>query len=215
MSKLIQFFLWTCTAMFLGLLAIVAMATVKGNFDRSTLVKIVALLSGIDIQGDKLAAAIQSGKEAPVPTYDEVLDAKVKAILQSDSRSAALDRYKKELDDRAKRLQEDSERHNKLVAEFQKAQAQAKEAKQTESQQQIREILEALDPAAAKQQLIAMLEKEQKAEVISIMKAMDADKLKKILAEFSDLADQQKISDVLEEIRLRGLGGASSPPANP
>lgn len=215
MSKLIQFFLWTCTAMFLGLLAIVAMATVKGNFDRSTLVKIVALLSGIDIQGDKLAAAIQSGKEAPVPTYDEVLDAKVKAILQSDSRSAALDRYKKELDDRAKRLQEDSERHNKLVAEFQKAEAQAKEAKQTESQQQIREILEALDPAAAKQQLIAMLEKEQKAEVISIMKAMDADKLKKILAEFSDLADQQKISDVLEEIRLRGLGGASSPPANP
>lgn len=215
MSKLIQFFLWTCTAMFLGLLAIVAMATVKGNFDRSTLVKIVALLSGIDIQGDKLAAAIQSGKEAPVPTYDEVLDAKVKAILQSDSRTDALDRYKRELDDRAKRLQEDFERHNKLVAEFQKAEAQAKEAKQTESQQQIREILEALDPAAAKQQLIAMLEKEQKAEVISIMKAMDADKLKKILAEFSDLADQQKISDVLEEIRLRGLGGASSPPANP
>lgn len=215
MSKLIQFFLWTCTAMFLGLLGILTMATVRGNFDRETLVKIVALLSGIDIQGDKLAAAIQSGKEAPVPTYDEVLDAKVKAILQSDSRSAALDRYKKELDDRAKRLQEDSERHNKLVAEFQKAEAQAKEAKQTESQQQIREILEALDPAAAKQQLIAMLEKEQKAEVISIMKAMDADKLKKILAEFSDLADQQKISDVLEEIRLRGLGGASSPPANP
>lgn len=215
MSKLIQFFLWTCTAMFLGLLGILTMATVRGNFDRETLVKIVALLSGIDIQGDKLAAAIQSGKEAPVPTYDEVLDAKVKAILQSDSRSAALDHYKKELDDRAKRLQEDSERHNKLVAEFQKAEAQAKEAKQTESQQQIREILEALDPAAAKQQLIAMLEKEQKAEVISIMKAMDADKLKKILAEFSDLADQQKISDVLEEIRLRGLGGASSPPANP
>lgn len=215
MSKLIQFFLWTCTAMFLGLLAIVTMATVRGNFDRDTLVKIVALLSGIDIQGDKLAAAIQSGKEAPVPTYDEVLDAKVKAILDSDSRSAALDRYKKELDDRAKRLQEESERHIALVAEFQKAEAQAKEAKQTESQQQIREILEALDPAAAKQQLVAMLEKEQKAEVISIMKTMDADKLKKILAEFSDLADQQKISDVLEEIRLRGLGEAKTPPANP
>lgn len=215
MSKLIQFFLWTCTALFLGLLAILTMATVRGNFDRDTLVKIVALLSGIDIQGDKLAAAIQSGKDAPVPTYDEVLDAKVKAILDSDSRSAALDRYKKELDDRAKRLQEESERHKALVAEFQKAEAQAKEAKQTESQQQIREILEALDPAAAKQQLVAMLEKEQKAEVISIMKTMDADKLKKILAEFSDLADQQKISDVLEEIRLRGLGEAKTPPANP
>jgi hypothetical protein len=215
MSKLIQFFLWTCTAMLLGLLAIIAMATVKGNFDRDTLVKIVALLSGIDIQGDKLAAAIQSGKEAPVPTYDEVLDAKVKAILQSDSRSAALDLYKKELDDRAKRLQEDSERHKALVAEFQKAEAKAKESKQTESQQQIREILEALDPAAAKQQLVAMLEKEQKAEVISIMKAMDADKLKKVLAEFSDLADQQKISDVLEEIRLRGLEEANKPPTTP
>lgn len=215
MSKLIQFFLWTCTAMLLGLLAIIAMATIKGNFDRDTLVKIVALLSGIDIQGDKLAAAIQSGKEAPVPTYDEVLDAKVKAILQSDSRSAALDLYKKELDDRAKRLQEDSERHNALVAEFQKAEAKAKESRQTESQQQIREILEALDPAAAKQQLVAMLEKEQKAEVISIMKAMDADKLKKVLAEFSDLADQQKISDVLEEIRLRGLEEANKPPTTP
>ncbi|XZE46562.1 hypothetical protein SH467x_001848 [Pirellulaceae bacterium SH467] len=215
MSKLIQFFLWTCTSMLLGLMAIIGMAAAKGNFDRDTLVKIVALLSGIDIQGDRLAAAIQSGKAAPVPTYDEVLDAKVKALLQSDSRSAALDRYKKELDDRAKRLQEESDRHNALVAEFKKTVAQAEEARQTESQQQIREILEALDPAAAKQQLVAMLEKEQKAEVISIMKALDADKLKKILAEFADLADQQKISEILEEIRVRGMGTDTTPPKAP
>ncbi len=204
MNKLIQAFLWTCTAIFLGLVVILVMSAAKGHFHRDTVTRIVALLNGIDIQGERLKQALQEGRTVPVSAPVENNEPKSLSILQADSRSASLDRYKKELDDRAQRLKEATERHNALVAEFKRTMDQASKTKATESMQQIKEILEALDPAAAKVQLVTMLDKEQKEEVLSILKELDADKLKKILGEFVDLADQEKIAEILEEIRVRG-----------
>lgn len=204
MKKLVTVFLWFCTAILLGQLCIVGMAVAKGYFTSQTLTQIVALLNGIDIQTKQLQKGIQNAKALPTPTYQEILDATVRAGLQSDTYQAALDRYKRQLDEKARALKEESDRHNALVAEFKRKVDETRGNKEVESQQQIQEILEAQDPAEAKQQLLFMLEKERKAEVISILKALDSDKKKKILAEFTDKSDQQKIAEIIEEIRLQG-----------
>ncbi len=209
LSKLKHLFLWTCTALFLGLVTILGMSAIKGNFNLDTLTKIVALLNGIDIQGERLRKILEEGRAAADPDAENLAaalpqDVKPLSTLQADLRSASLDRYKKELDDRAQRLKEQSDKHNALVAEFKKTLADARVEQENASMLQIKEILEALDPAVAKEQIITMLEKEQKGEVLAIFKVLDADKLKKILGEFVDPADQQKIAEILEEIRVRG-----------
>lgn len=204
MKKLVNATLWTCTAILLGQLFILGFAAIKGYLSPKTVTQIVALLNGIDIQGERLTNAIKEGKNAPVPTYQDVLEAKSNAILSMDSRSQALDRYKRQLDEKDKTLTEREARHNALVAEFKKQENETRASKETESLQLRMQLFSALQPPDAKQQLTLMLEKNLKSEVISILKGLDDDKLKKILGEFTEPIDQQKIADILEEIRLQG-----------
>jgi hypothetical protein len=204
MKKLVNATLWTCTAILLGQLFILGFAAIKGYLSPKTVTQIVALLNGIDIQGERLTNAIKEGKNAPVPTYQDVLEAKSNAILSMESRSQALDRYKRQLDEKDKTLTEREARHNALVAEFKKQENETRASKETESLQLRMQLFSALQPPDAKQQLTLMLEKNLKSEVISILKGLDDDKLKKILGEFTEPIDQQKIADILEEIRLQG-----------
>jgi len=204
MKKLVNATLWTCTAILIGQLFILGFAAIKGYLSPKTVTQIVALLNGIDIQGERLTNAIKEGKNAPVPTYQDVLEAKSNAILSMDSRAQALDRYKRQLDEKDKNLTEREARHNALVAEFKKQENETRSSKETESLQLRMQLFSALQPPDAKQQLMLMLEKNLKSDVISILKGLDDDKLKKILGEFTELIDQQKIADILEEIRLQG-----------
>lgn len=204
MKKLVTAMLWTCTAILLGQLFILGFAAIKGYLSPKTVTQIVALLNGIDIQGERLTNAIKEGKNAPVPTYQDVLEAKSNAILSMDSRAQALDRYKRQLDEKDKSLTEREARHNALVAEFKKQENETRAAKETESLQLRMQLFSALQPPDAKQQLMLMLEKNLKSDVISILKGLDDDKLKKILGEFTELIDQQKIADIMEEIRQQG-----------
>ena len=233
MKTLLQLFLWTCTALLLGLMIILAMATAKGHFNTETITKIVALLNGIDIQGERLRQAVEQGnidsaaalsstplnstalsstatdREAAPLARPETID-----LLQTDLRSASLDRYKKELDERAARLQEASDAHQRLVAEFKKTTEAATKESEEASLMQIKEILEALDPALAKEQIVTMMAKELKDEVLAIIQVLDTDKLKKILGEFTDIADQERIAELLDDIRARGklsFGEPASP----
>ena len=217
MKKLIGFFLWTCTAAFLGLLCILGMSAAKGHFSMRTLTQIVALLNGIDIQGQRLTNAIKEGRSAPVLSYEDVLEAKNQAMLDRDFSHSSLVRYRAQLNDKARILEEEKKRHDANVAAFKTQQNDSIKTKELETIQKLKAILEALDPAMAKEQLSNWIQNGKKADVVSMIDSLDADKLKKILAEFSDKADQAMISEILNEIRgqgkVEGRNVSDQPPA--
>ena len=217
MKKLTGFFLWTCTAAFLGLLCILGMSAAKGHFSMRTLTQIVALLNGIDIQGQRLTNAIKEGRSAPVLSYEDVLEAKNQAMLDRDFSHSSLVRYRDQLNDKARILEEEKKRHDANVAAFKTQQNDSIKTKELETIQKLKAILEALDPAMAKEQLSNWIQNGQKSDVVSMIDSLDADKLKKILAEFSDKADQAMISEILNEIRgqgkVEGLNVSDQPPA--
>jgi len=217
MKKLIGFFLWTCTAAFLGLLCILGMSAAKGHFSMRTLTQIVALLNGIDIQGQRLTNAIKEGRSAPVLSYEDVLQAKNQAMLDRDFSHSSLVRYRDQLNDKARILDEEKKRHDRNVASFKQQQNESIKTKELETIKKLIGILEALDPAMAKEQLSNWIQNGKKADVVSMMDSLDADKLKKILAEFSDKADQAMISEILNEIRgegkVEGRNVSDQPPA--
>ncbi len=204
MKKLIGAFLWGCTAILLGQIAILSMAAAKGNVNRDTITYIVALLSGIDIKSQQIGAAIRDAKAAPVPTADQVLQAKIAMSLDADSKMASLNRLEREIQERARLLDKEKERLDALVADYKREVQSNRESAETESLRKVSEIIQALDPAEAKVQLTKMLEREKKADVISILTGLDADKQKKILAEFTDEKDRDDLAKILEEIRDRG-----------
>lgn len=201
MKKLVSLFLWFCAATFIAQCCIVGLSAVKGNFDRNTIVRIIALLNGIDIQAERLKGALVSAKSTPIPTYEDVLKAKVQASLDMDSKSDSLARWEDQLQKLEAQLRGDIERFDKRRADFALEKEKLITGAKNDSLKEMQKIIEVLSPEAAKDQLLMMLENGQKADVVAIIKGMPPDKQKKVLAEFNAGDDAQKLAEVLKELR--------------
>ena len=201
MKKLIGLFLWFCAATFLAQVCILGLAAAKGHLSRKTIAQAIGLLNGIDIQGERLKQALISARETPTLAYDDILNAKTNALLQLDSRTRALDNLQRQLGDQQRELQKKAADFDERRQQFELKQEQQRSGRQLDSLKEMQKILENMDPAEAKKQLTMMLEKKELADVVSIIRGFPPDKQKKVLAEFTLLADQEMLADVLREIR--------------
>jgi hypothetical protein len=199
--RLIDLFLWFCVASVFAQLAILGVAASRGNLNEKTLTRVLAALNGVDIQGEKLKSVLISARETPIPTYEDVLNAKVKSSLELDSRQEALDRLQRQVSDRERVLRDEVTRFETRRNEFQQELERIKTGVQSENLNEIRKIVENLAPDMAKSQLKLMLKSNQKGDVLSIIKALPPDKQKKILAEFTTEEDQQQLSEIIKELK--------------
>lgn len=199
--KFVDLFVWFCVATILAQLAVLTIAAAKGNLNNKMLTRMLAALNGIDIQGDRLQEVLVKSKGAPVPTYEDVLDAKVKSSLELDSRQEALERLQRQLTERERTLRQEITRFEASRKEFEQELDQIKKMAQSENLSEIQKILENLAPEQAKEQILLMLKNNQKKDVVLILKALPPDKQKKLLAEFTNPPDQQQLSEVLQEIK--------------
>ncbi|MEQ1827617.1 MAG: hypothetical protein ABL921_16780 [Pirellula sp.] len=198
MKKLVNAFLWFCTATLLAQCAIIGLAAWKGNFKRETMTRVIALLNGIDIQGERLKGAYISSRSVPAPTYEDILIAKSSAALELDDKSKSLDRFQRVLDDRQRKLQDEIDRFDQRRAEFEIELQNRKNGIESDNLKETQKILTVLSPEKAQEQLELMWEKGEKTDVASIIRAMPADIQKKVLAEFNK---KETLSEILSEIR--------------
>jgi hypothetical protein len=201
MKKLVGLFLWFCAATFVAQLCILGLAAYKGNVNAKTISQVVALLNGMDVQSVRFKEALISSRAMPTPSYQDVLSAKTEALLQQDSRGRALDTYQRRLDDSQRKLEEDIKRFDQRREEFRLAVENKKAGVDTENLGEMQRLLEQLEPEGAKTQLLKMLETGSKADVVAIIRGMSADKQKKVLGEFTQPEDQEKLAEILREIR--------------
>lgn len=199
--KLVDLFLWFCVATILAQLAVLTVAAAKGNINDKTMARVLAALNGVDIQGERLQRILIKSREVPVPTYEDVLDAKVKSSLELDSRQEALDRLQRQITDRERSLREEINRFETTRKDFQQELDRIKKSTQAENLSEIRKILENLAPEQAKEQVLLMLKNNQKKDVVLIIKALPPDKQKKLLAEFTNQPDQQQLNEILQELK--------------
>jgi alanyl-tRNA synthetase len=199
--RIVDLFLWFCVASILAQLAVLTVAAVKGNINDKTMARVLAALNGVDIQGERLQRILIKSREVPVPTYEDVLDAKVKSSLELDSRQEALDRLQRQITDRERSLKEEINRFETTRKDFQQELDRIKKGTQAENLSEIRKILENLAPEQAKEQVLLMLKNNQKKDVVLIIKALPPDKQKKLLAEFTNQPDQQQLNEILQELK--------------
>lgn len=211
MKKLTGLFLWFCAATFLAQICIVGLAASKGNVSRQSIAQVIGLLNGIDIQGARLKQALISARDTPTPLYQDVLDAKTNALLQLDSRSRALDNFQRQLSDQQREFQKKVEDFDERRVQFEMQQEKQRTGTQLNKLKEVQTILENMAPEEAKKQLFIKLVNNELADVVSIIRGMPSDKQKKILAEFTQPEDHQKLADVLREIRRGQPQSATDP----
>ena len=204
MKKLVGLFLWFCAASVLAQICIVGLAAFNGNFSRQTLSQVIGLINGIDIQAKRLESALINARDTPMPSYEDVLKAKTNAELQLNSRTRALDRLQRQLDDTRSGLQKNIEDFDERRQQFELKLEQIRKGGQNDSLKETQKILENMAPEEAKKQLVLMLLKDELSDVVSIVRGFPPDKQKKLLAEFTETAEVEMVSKVLAEIRRAG-----------
>ncbi|PQO29912.1 hypothetical protein [Blastopirellula marina] len=203
-----SFFAYLCVATVLAQIICVAMFANSGTFTKDKLYSLMALVYGID--EDAIREEAQNKDQPEVdreePDMQQIIDERAERHLALDFRIQALDTGIENLRNMQSRLMEERRRYDQLKNGFDQRLKALEDGVLDDAILEVQRTLEALDPRQAKEQILMMLERDDKAmiDVVKIIKAMSTDKRKKIMGEFRTEDEQEKLADILDEIR-RGV----------
>lgn len=202
MKFLIRLFSAFCVATIVAQIIILALVALRGNLHGETLTRAIALVNGIDISGVQIRKAFQDARTAPVPTYDEVLAARAQQNLNLEMRERSLQRFMQQVEGMQATLKKEQADFDRRKDAFYGVLDEMSKKGKEGNLGEIQRILEALSPDQAKTQIVKMLDNNQMADVVAIIKGMSLDKRKKILGEFTSEKEVTQLHDVLNQLRL-------------
>jgi len=185
----------------LTLMILIGYFAAQGSLNVDTATKIVALLNGIDITGNRLQQVLNRSEDREEPDFDEVLAARKLESLDMDLRLRSQTQFRDELNAMLANLSTARQRFDERREAFDRRLKELEEGALDEGIQQLQRILQEMEPNQAKDQLERMFKDESIDQVVNIVQAMPSDKRKDILAEF----DTPQEDDILYEI-IRRIG---------
>lgn len=210
MGFLVRMFSAFCVATVIAQMIVVGIMAAKGNLHRETLTQAFALVNGIDVTGASLEKVVKSTQEQPSPTWEEVLRERAMMSQELQMRQDALARESDSIKKSFSQLTEKEREFDRRREEYFAKVAENEKKMIDERLQQVERTIEELAPDQAKEQLVQMLAIDRMDDVVAIIQVMPPAKRKKILGEFTDQADANKLHQVL----MRMLEGDFAPTAS-
>lgn len=189
-----------CVATVLTQMIIAGVYVARGTLNMNSITHIVALLNGIDITGQRLRMVMEKASGSELPSYDEVLAARVLKGLDIDVRLQAQERFARELQDRQESLKEAQTRFDRRREEFFVKLDELRQNTREDGMQELTRTLQALDPEQVKNQLLKMIADDRIEDVVNIIQATPLDKRTDILSEFVSPDEEEKLADILRRI---------------
>lgn len=201
MKFLIRLFAAFCVATVMAQVIILGLSAFRGNLSQATVMQAIALLNGIDITGQRLEKAIASGRQAPIPTQEEVEEKRAQMNSNLDMRERSLKLQRDSLDALEAKLKLEIGKFDDRTKAFYAKLDELEKGAKDEGLSQVQRTLEAVPPEQAKEQLLKMIDGNQMKDVVAILKGMPADKSKKILSELITPAEAEKFAEIIKEMR--------------
>lgn len=194
----VYFCVATCIAQFVGL----GMLWWKGTLQDGRALRMLASLQGVDLSQMALdldrASRPRTEEQA---AYQDVVDARVKASLDLDLRELSLDKAVSELASLESSVKTEKERYTKMKDALDARLKEIEDGVRAPALTEVQRTLEVMQPRQAKDQLLKMIEDDGMPDVVALMKALSAEKRKKIVAEFKSGDEPEKLYEILREIR--------------
>ncbi len=200
MKKLVSLFLWFCAATVVAQGCILLLSYLRGNLDKDSIVQVMAIVNGIDVQAEKVRQVLVNAKGTPQPSLEEIREQRALESAELDAREDALRRQKEQLDSQQRELQVQLDRFDQRRAEFEQRLNSLSTGTEEEGIKGVQSYLQELAPDAAKSQILAMLAKGRTEDVVTILKGLNPAKRKKILGEFAAGEEMEKLADILNEV---------------
>ncbi len=201
MKMLLRLFGAFCVATVLAQCIVLGLSAYRGNLTGDTILQGFALLNGIDITGQRLEEAIKNGRETPMPTYEDVADLRAQKSLNLDMRERSIKLAIEQLEAKERELRQEITNFDNRKNAFYVKLDEISKGLEDASLLAVRRTLEALPPEQTKDQLLKLIKDGQLRDVVAIVKGMPPDKSKKILGEFLEPEESEKLYEILRELR--------------
>jgi hypothetical protein len=199
-STLGRGFVAFCVATVLTQMILLAVFLVRGSVNTETGTKIVALLNGIDISGNRLQQILRESQDREQPDFDEILEARKLKSYDMDMRLRSEREFRDELSAMQAEVSDERARLDERLASFQRELEEIRQGVEKEGLREVQRMLQSLDAAQAKEHLLIMYDDERIDDVVTIVQAMSTDKRKDILAEFVTKDEADKLAEILRRI---------------
>ncbi|TWU41746.1 hypothetical protein [Novipirellula artificiosorum] len=200
LRKLTNSFAAFCVATVLTQMMLVGFFLFRGTINGNTGTKVVALLNGIDITGNRLQQILQQSEDIEQPDFEEILQARKMESLEMDMRLRSQNEYRDELSTKEAALREEQAFFDERREAFTEKLKKMEQGARDKGVQEVQRTLQALDAVQAKEQLLRIYDDERIDEVVNIIQAMAIEKRKDILAEFATPAEADKLAEILRRI---------------
>lgn len=199
-SKLMGAFAAFCVATVLTQCIMFGYFLTRGSVNGDTATKVIALLNGIDISGNRLKQIMQAGEDREQPDFNDILEARKMESFDMDVKLRSQKEYRDELATMLANFKEKSSRFDERVASFRAdIETMAKQAEK-DGIIDVQRTLQSLDPVQAKEQLLIMYDDERIDDVVTIVKLMSSEKRSSVLGEFVGREEATKLADILRRI---------------
>ncbi len=182
----------------------------KKGLDEDKLFRILAIVQGVDLEGIREEVKKEHAPESKEQAaFEQVVEARVSRSLDLDLRESAMDKALNDLRALEEKLKTERSRYDQLRNQFDARLAELERGYTDTAIREVQRTLEAMKPQQAKDQILMMLEEDEATgadlammDVVTILKSMPVDKRKKIIGEFKNEDEPDKLHEILRRIRL-------------
>jgi hypothetical protein len=199
-SKLGKAFGLACIATVLTQLILLGYFFTRGSVNGNTATQVIALLNGIDITGARLQKVLNEAEGHEQPDFDEILEARKLESLDMDMRLKSQQVFRDEMTALMMEVRDDRDRLDKRLASFRQELNEMETEALTKGLKEAGSMIQLLEAAQAKDQLLVMIDEERINDVLTIIQGMSAEKRKDILAEFVSEEEKKKLAQILRLI---------------
>jgi hypothetical protein len=192
---------------FVTLLVMTGMLWWKGALADERMLGMIAALQGIKpVSPAATDELLDNNTEQP--SLDQIMQARVRASLDLDLRESAIDKSLLDLRATESQIKTERERLDLWKADFDQRLAKLEQAGTDSSLLELQRALESMSPKQAKDQVLRMLDEgasgddDPMQDVVAILKSLAESKRKKLFDEFKTPDEQEKLAEILRQIRL-------------
>jgi flagellar motor protein MotB len=191
-----------CVATLMAQVVIVGMLVSQGKLNAKSLEQIAAVLQGVDLTAQTPKADTDKDPaDKEEPSYDDILQARAVKTRQIELREQALKSGMDELAARQRQIKAEMDAYQRVKTSFEASLAELDNAERVRARDEVRLILENMDPVQAKIQILRMVDADEMEDIVLMLSAMSPTKKAKIIAEFKSDEEQKTLEDILRLIK--------------
>jgi len=200
MAILIRLLAAFCVGTVLTQLIMLGYFATRGTLNPETLTKVIALVNGIDITGERLRQALQKSEQSEQPDFEDVLRQRMLAGTEMELRLRSQRTYEDELTRMMEEIKVAQARFDQRREAFERKLEDVQRNAQDAGVKELQRTLQSLPVEQAKDQLLKFYDEGRIDDVVNIIQGIPLDIRKEIMAEFIEPAEAEKLHDVLSRI---------------